>query len=453
MRAPVLRLAQNELVFEWYPSDATVRVSEVLPEFKVFRDEQEVYSGRAVVSNWLDLGSVSACQVKLDQPGLPALPVATTGEPHAFLPLYETAFQQWEGRERTPAAVKLAVLDVHNYLSFLKSHLEQLELSIKSHPQIRWEELTAQALGELSSPILRTIDTLHERFEVAAAEVSPEDRSSSETLVQRMLHPLFLCAPFAHRTYYKPLGYAGDYEMMNMIMRNGFEGESLYAKLVHHWLVRQWAALSVRNRIAHLKCRLKEEATRVLGLGRPFRVLDVGCGPAWEVREFIEQYPRADAAEFTLLDFDNNAMKHVTAATAEAKARHGRRTEVRTVRMSVNQLIKESVRGSGKVVEPGFDMIYCVGLFDYLNDRTCRQLTALFYEWSAPGGLVAVANMKDEKPFRHMVEYLLDWHLLYRDSHSLWKFRPAPAALEDCKVVGEPLAVNLFLEVRKPHLA
>lgn len=33
-----------------------------------------------------------------------------------------------------------------------------------------------------------------------------------------------LCSPFAYRAYHKPLGYAGDYEMVNMIARDPYEG-------------------------------------------------------------------------------------------------------------------------------------------------------------------------------------------------------------------------------------
>ena len=41
-----------------------------------------------------------------------------------------------------------------------------------------------------------------------------------EAYLRRHLHPLLLCSPFAYRTYQKPLGYAGDYEMVNMIVRD-----------------------------------------------------------------------------------------------------------------------------------------------------------------------------------------------------------------------------------------
>ena len=78
---------------------------------------------------------------------------------------------------------------------------------------------------------------MFERFETVAARIEPELQPAHRAFGQRQLHPHLLCAPFIHRTYTKPLGYAGDYEMMNMIVRNGLEGNSLYAKLTNAYLL------------------------------------------------------------------------------------------------------------------------------------------------------------------------------------------------------------------------
>jgi extracellular factor (EF) 3-hydroxypalmitic acid methyl ester biosynthesis protein len=67
-----------------------------------------------------------------------------------------------------------------------------------------------------------------------------------------------------------------------------------------------------------------------------------------------------------------------------------------------------------------------------------------------PGGLVVVANMNDSKPFRYFIEFLLDWHLIYRNSRTMWTFCP-PEALKEAAVIAEPTTVNLFLQVRRPE--
>jgi extracellular factor (EF) 3-hydroxypalmitic acid methyl ester biosynthesis protein len=283
-----------------------------------------------------------------------------------------------------------------------------------------------------------------------ASHIAPQCRPAHEWIIRHQLHPLFLCAPFAFRAYQKPLGYAGDYEMMNMIHRNTFEGDSLYARLVHYWLVNQYPAISVRNRIAHMKAKLVQEAVRRSREKRPVRILNLGCGPAREVGQFIAENHFADQAEFTLIDFDAETISHASAALNEIKSKHGRKTAVEFVQMSVAKLLKESLGRSNRLFPKPFDLVYCGGLFDYFSDETCRQLVEMFYRLLAPGGLAVVANMDDRVPYKQMQEYLLDWHLIYRDGRQMAALAPDGVAPADCKLVSEQMGVNLFLEVRKP---
>ena len=77
----------------------------------------------------------------------------------------------------------------------------------------------------------------------------------------------------------------------------------------------------------------------------------------------------------------------------------------------------------------------------------------IFYNWLAPGGLILATNVDDTKPFRHMLEFVLDWHLIYRDEKRCAGFFPDRAGPE-CRSLGRDLTgVNVFLEVRKPDHA
>jgi extracellular factor (EF) 3-hydroxypalmitic acid methyl ester biosynthesis protein len=238
---------------------------------------------------------------------------------------------------------------------------------------------------------------------------------------------------------------------MNMIHRNTFEGASLYAKMVHFWLVKQWAAQSVRNRVAHMKARLLEETLRVSREKRPARFMSLGCGPAREVQDFMTESALSDLADFTLVDFDPETLDHVASTINRAKTHHGRQTAVHVRRLAANDIVKFSTQPSRNPLGANFDMIYCGGLFDYLSDRLCKKLVGIFYDWLAPGGRLVVANMHDQrKPFRYMVELMLDWHLIYRDVSCMSTFLPEQVRADSWSVVHEPVAANLFLEVRKP---
>jgi extracellular factor (EF) 3-hydroxypalmitic acid methyl ester biosynthesis protein len=245
------------------------------------------------------------------------------------------------------------------------------------------------------------------------------------------------------------LGYAGDYEMMNMIHRNQPEGGSLYEKLIHFLLVSQWPAQSVRNRVAHLKNHLLQETARVVRAGRRARILNVGCGPAREVQEFWKETPLANEADFVLLDFNEETLGYVRDQINQAKNQFSRQTGAETRRISVHQLLRQNAQQEQFGSEPGYDLIYCGGLFDYLSKPTCQSLMNLFYGWLRPGGTVIVANMNDSKPFRNFIEFVLDWQLIYRDSGKMLALVPERVR-DAARVITEPTSVNLFLHLGKP---
>ena len=167
--------------------------------------------------------------------------------------------------------------------------------------------------------MISAFNAQHEKFEELAYAIPEEHYGAHQEFVRRLWQPLFLCSPFGQRTFYKPLGYAGDYEMMNMIHRNRPEGGTLYEKLIHFLLVSQWPAQSVRNRVAHLKSHLLEEAARVARAGRRARVLNVGCGPAREVQDFLKETPLGNEVDFVLLDFNEETLAHASGQISRSK--------------------------------------------------------------------------------------------------------------------------------------
>ncbi|MGA2244980.1 MAG: class I SAM-dependent methyltransferase [Verrucomicrobiota bacterium] len=450
LTAAVVRLERFLVVFETHQPEIWLHASQLLKELRLFLGGELVYSGRGVIRNVLNTGAVSVCEVNLDEPGI-ANPIKTPDNGSASVQTaYAAHFARWQQQARVLPEFKAVVLDLQNYLFELKLLAEHIEIAIQNHPAPDRPRVELQVAQDLAPRVLATIDTLHERFEELAAAIPAEQLPAHQLLVRRQLHSLFLCAPFGYRTYHKPLGYAGDYEIMNMIHRNTFEGASLYAKLVHFWLVSQWASKSVRNRIAHMQSRLIKETARVQRRHRRIRVLNVGCGPAREIQNFLAEQPLSSQADFVLLDFDEETIQFARTQLLGAKARHARHTGIKFHQMSVMKLIAGSQRATNPL-GGDFDLIYCGGLFDYFSDLACRQLVEQFYKWLAPEGLVVVANMSNHtKPFSRMVEFLLDWHLIYRDARCMAGLAPVGLQLDNSSVVIEPSLVNLFLELRKP---
>jgi extracellular factor (EF) 3-hydroxypalmitic acid methyl ester biosynthesis protein len=149
-----------------------------------------------------------------------------------------------------------------------------------------------------------------------------------------------------------------------------------------------------------------------------------------------------------LLDFSEETLVHTNRVLEEIRKRHQRGTVLHTIRKSVQQVLKDAGKPSAA---PKYDMIYCAGLFDYLTDQVCRRLMNYFFDLLAPGGLLIATNVSAPNPSINWMEYVLDWHLVYRTAAQFRNVAPdrAPADSVSVKAIGD--GVNIALEIRKPH--
>ena len=451
IRASLLRVTRYVAAFEVYNPGLVLQVSEVLGDFKIILQERTIYAGRAVVTALVNAGTMLVCEVKLDESAF-LLSLFSPDTDSAWLhDGFDSFLQHWQKLYKVLPEFKVVVADMQTFLADLRLWLDQVELEIRSAPAGSRVEMEHRAVGEIGRAMVPAFNAMHERLESISSGIDADLRPVHQNFAKRQLHPLVMCSPFAYRTYHKPLGYAGDYEMVDMILRDPHEGSSLFAKVVNLWFWSQWPARAHRNRIQHLKRLLQEETRRGAAQGRSVRVLNLGCGPAREIQELLADEPLSDRMQFSLLDFNEETIQHTSRALEEHKRRYGRKTPIQVQKKSVLHLLKEGAKPLVEAPDRKYDVIYCAGLLDYLPDRTCAQLMNILYDWLAPGGLLTATNVEDCKPFRHMLEFVLDWHLIYRGVKKSAALVPQRAPAENAQVLKDPTEVNVFIEVRKPE--
>jgi len=448
IRAGLVRLTRYAAVLEVYNPYSILQLSEVLSDFKIYMGERLVYSGRAVVSSLVNTGLLLVCEVSLDEAWLEVDIFSPVNQREKLHAEFAEFLREWQKVLSIGADFKVVVADMQAFLVDLWRWLEQLELGIRSEPAGDVARIQREVIGELQGEMLPVVNSWFSRFDEVADKVEQSLRPIHRAFARRQLHPLLMCSPFVYRTYQKPLGYAGDYEMVNMILRDPFEGASLFAKVVNLCFLSNPPSQAHRNRIRELTARLREEVGRVSVTGRPARIFNLGCGPAREVQDFVRDDPLSDQAEFTLMDFDAEPLRHTGQILADLKQLHGRITQIHVVKKSVNQILKDGLRG--KEAADAYDFVYCAGLFDYMSDRICKKLMNIFYQMLAPGGLLLATNVDAAKPFRHSMEYLLEWHLICRDRRQLLDLIPESAPPECTSVFTDATGVNVFVEVRRP---
>ncbi len=450
VRASLMRLERYLVVFEFYNPYSILQLSEVLTDFRIIMNDRLVYSGRAVVSNLVNTGIVVVCEATLDESWLDVDLFATRNRLSALQSEFGAFVKDWDRIHLIHPDFKVIVADMQIMLVDLRRWLEQVELGIRAEPSLDRAKMERDIIQQLEAPIVPLVAHWFDEFDLVAEKVEAKMRPPHHSYARRQLHPLVLCAPFVYRTYQKPLGYAGDYEMVNMILREPYEGGSLFAKIVNVCFLKQPPAEAHRNRIIYLKRKLAEETQRVAQTGGVARIFNLGCGPAKEIQDFLKTDSLCDKARLTLLDFNDETLTHTGRLLEELKTRYGRVTPIQLIKKSVHQILKESTRGSADLPAGGFDFVYCAGLFDYMSDRICKRLMNIFYELLAPGGLLVATNVDASRPFRNSMEFILEWHLIYRNRQQIATLAPDNAPPGSFQVYTDVTEVNAFIEVRKP---
>jgi extracellular factor (EF) 3-hydroxypalmitic acid methyl ester biosynthesis protein len=445
-RGSVLRLGRHAAAFEIYSADTVLRTSELLREFRIIWHDRTIFSGRAVVRNLVNTGLVTVCEVTLEE-GWSDVDFASS--PDSLGGQFTEFIQEWQKLYRVMPEYKVVLADLQTFLTDLRLWLEQVELGIRSSPsgdRIRLEQDTVQ---HLAPSVVPAITHLFESYEQVARRIEPDLVPAHQSFGKRQLHPLLLSSPFVYRTFAKPLGYAGDYEMVNMMFRDAAEGGSLFAKMVNVYALQLPPVLAHQNRITYLNEHLGSEALRRAAENKGMRVFNLGCGPAQEIQRFLANHELSGRAAFTLLDFNDETLAYSSELLNGLKRRYGRTTDLNMSKKSVHQMLKQADRVVIKSEAEQFDFVYCAGLFDYLSDKVCRKLMEIFYDMLAPGGLLVSTNVA-ENPARNEMECFLEWHVIHRTPAQMRTLSPGRTHPDNVSLKQDSTGGNVFLEIRKP---
>jgi extracellular factor (EF) 3-hydroxypalmitic acid methyl ester biosynthesis protein len=282
-------------------------------------------------------------------------------------------------------------------------------------------------------------------LENACRQLEVDEVENHKQLAQRDLLPLMMASPFFNRVYSKPLGYAGDYEMVNMMFRKEREGKTTYAQIVNDWLLNGGPPEAHRNRIFMLEKMLEQAAREAEAANRSVRVLNVGCGPVQELQLFISKNASAHRFSFNLLDFNSETLAYAKRQIEAITPGRGGAPKVSYILKTVQELLRQAIEMPEN--SQTYDIIYCAGLFDYLSDRVCAKLVRLFHQWCEPGGRVIVTNVHSSNPVKGLMEHVMEWHLVTRDEADMLRLTPD---LQPAKVYTDETGINVFLEISKP---
>ena len=240
-----------------------------------------------------------------------------------------------------------------------------------------------------------------------------EVRDAVKEFTELVITPELRGGAIWDRSYTKPMGYPGDFGIMNQVYDWERVGTDAYTMLLHR------IGLEVAECIKTRMERMRSEIGDVISSanGRAARILNLGCGSAREVETWLSRGRNTPRAEFTLIDQEQLALDYAYRATWPHIVKSEERCRLNCLHISFTDLL----RGNAEMKHlPPQDFIYSVGLLDYLTDRRASGLVRRLFEILAPGGLLIVGNM-NETPLSNLwpMEFVCDWSLHYRDERQM----------------------------------
>lgn len=246
---------------------------------------------------------------------------------------------------------------------------------------------------------------------------------SCEALKSSLLH---------QRTREKPLGYAGDFLLIDWIYTQK-TADSGMGKIFDEMFHTYEAAKAVRNRKEYFikKCHELRSA-----LHSRVDVLDIGSGSCRDVLEAHTVCNNGTQYYFHCIDHEPQAIDYAKNLLSG--------TEAETyVNLECANAFK--FRGDRK-----YDLIWSAGLFDYLENRLAALLIKKLWRYLKDGGKFIFGNFSPKNPIRNGMELVGQWHLIHRSAHELIQIGEAAGIpYTSLEVEAEELGINLFCIITK----
>lgn len=295
---------------------------------------------------------------------------------------------------------------VGDMVELLRDAKRQLEPAIASGDRALLDAVTASTLPHWRRLIGVAADAARTMRD------SPERIDHCRQLARSSLLPLLIDGPIWSRSYSKPRGYPGDYGIMNFVYDRTDQGIGPYARLCHRLGLDVGAC--VRTRL-HLV--IDELADRMGTDGDELSVLSLGCGSAREIAAAIARGEPRRQVRFALLDQDAEALAcargFVNPAIASCPAGL---TSALYFRLSYGQLLRNvdmARQWSGQ------ELVYCLGLLDYVPQEQLESLVGALFSLVNPGGVLILGNMKEPSNTFWPLDFILDWPLSYRTERQM----------------------------------
>jgi SAM-dependent methyltransferase len=259
--------------------------------------------------------------------------------------------------------------------------------------------------------------------------------------------PYGLQSDFVRHALEKPGGYPGDYELLEFIYNNTPSSKGLGYCADETFLLNDYAK-AVRNR--------KDKMKKIL---LPFLkadpdaldVLNIACGSSRDLREMFLENDLffSGNISFTLIDKSAEALEYS-------------REKLSDVPESVeftfyNHSVYDYLKDPAKYIQllGSKDIVYSIGLADYIPEEGFRDLISFLFKLLKPGGRLIIAH-KDSKNYHPLTpDWWADWSFHLRDIDDVVSIAKSSAIENYDLTIDQEDDTNIifFMTITKKHNA
>ena len=153
-----------------------LQVSEVISDFKIVIQDRLIYSGRAVLTNLVNTGTLIVCEARLDDNGFSVASFSPLESAEGAGPDFNGFLTQWQKVYKVLPEFKVVVADMQSFLADLRVWLEQMELGIRSAPSGSRLDLEREMVHKIGEAMVPAFDAMHEQLEAISDDMDKELR-------------------------------------------------------------------------------------------------------------------------------------------------------------------------------------------------------------------------------------------------------------------------------------
>ena len=208
-------------------------------------------------------------------------------------------------------------------------------------------------------------------------------------------------SPLVSRATTKPNGYPGDYVLLDAVYRRTLAGDTPVGRSLDLAFLNAPLAETLRQRkesVVEILMQLTEQAEE------PVRLLDLACGPCADVVDLLPP----PTCTFVCVDHDQAAIDFA-------------KTQIPPeLQQCVSFLCANVLRlpEDAEQLQTPFDIVYSVGLLDYLADRLAHFCIRKWWQFVRPGGHMLLTVKDRDRYDPTFYDWVADWTFVPRTEES-----------------------------------